>query len=224
MNEVIRNEIKEKIQEIFQPYYGLSTDCIKQKFQIKSSAKSINSIIISKIFDLPSLDLEVVKYMKDYFSFKTVCINDKNRVTESMSFPAINYYDMIKNDWENSITYKYFSSRLITIFTFRKNEDSTIFENVCFLELNSEELVHIGNVWRKVKDLIVSDSLVIGGKNNTSVENFPKKDENPIIHVRPHDNNTREGKVLLPNGSRIINYCFWLNNNFIEEKIKEKQL
>jgi len=56
--------------------------------------------------------------------------------------------------------------------------------------------------------MISNNLLEIGGKNGFSVENFPKKDDSSIVHVRPHDTNSSEGKVLLPNGQRIMNYCF----------------
>jgi hypothetical protein len=218
---------REKIISILDPkikrYLNYSVEDLKKVFEIKSNAKSINYLIISKIIDLKEMDLETALFLKKFTVFKTVCLNEKDKLVESMSFPAIDYYDMVKNDWLNSAVYKYFSTKTIVIFVFKKNRNDIKFVDAKYLNLSQDELNEIFLVWEKVKNMIINDTIIIGGKNGFSVENFPKKEDNPITHIRPHDQNTSEGRVLLPNGKRIINYCFWLNNSFIEKKILEER-
>ena len=70
--------------------------------------------------------------------------------------------------------------------------------------------------------MLINDELEFGGLHKISVVNFPKKNMDSVFHVRPHDNNTQVAKVILPNGKYTINYCLWLNNDYIERKLKEK--
>lgn len=217
--------IKDKVNDILESkidrYINYSIDDLKLLFKINSNAKNINSLIISKIIDLTELDNETVLFLRKHAVFKTVKLKENNKLTESMSFPSIDYFNMIKNDWKNSAIYKYFSSKVIVIFVFKNKGEITTFIGVMYLLLSEEELAQIFLVWDRVKNMIINDELILGGKHGFSVNNFPKKNENLVAHVRPHDRDTSEGRVLLPNGKRIINYCFWLNNNFIENKIKE---
>lgn len=216
---------EEKIYDILHSriikYINFTVSDLKKIFDIKSKAKSINSLIISKIIDLSEIDLETTLFLKKYTVFKTVSLTTNEKLIESMSFPAIDYYDMVKNDWRNSALYNYFSTKTIVVFVFQKEENDSRLINVKYLKLNEEELHQIFLVWEKVKNMVNNDMLIIGGKNGFSVENFPKKEDNAITHIRPHDQNSSDGRVLLPNGKRIINYCFWLNNNFVESKINE---
>ena len=56
-----------------------------------------------------------------------------------------------------------------------------------------------------------------GGVTN----NLPKKSESTVAHVRPHG---RDGddRLPLPDGRMMTKQCFWLNNSYIAEQIKEK--
>jgi len=214
---------KEKIIEILDSkisnYLNETALDLKNKFGIKSTAKSINSMIISRIIELNELSIETTMFLKKHAVFKTATVNQKNKLVESMSFPSIDYYDMQKNDWINSSVYKYFSTKVIVIFVFKKEETDSRLIDVVYLELSDFEINEIFLIWEKVKNMVNNDTLIIGGKSGFSVENFPRKEENQVTHIRPHDQNSSEGRVLLPNGKRIINYCFWLNNNFLETKL-----
>lgn len=216
-----RNEIIEKVNQKISRYLNYSVEDLKTILGIKSKAKSINYIIISKMLDLNDFDAETLVFLKNFSVIKTVNLTENNKVIESMSFPTIDYYDMINNNWESSAVYKYFSTRTIVIFIFKKINLDTKFIGVKYLNLSKNELEQIKIVWSSVKNMIKENKLKIGGKGGYSVENFPKKEDNPVTHIRPHDSNSLSGKVLLPNGERIIKYCFWLNNNFIEKKVKE---
>ncbi|HHX67948.1 MAG TPA: hypothetical protein GX708_07840 [Gallicola sp.] len=217
-----RDKVINIINPIVQRYLNYSVAKLKEVFDIKSKAKSINSLIISKLINLEGLDIESTLFLKKFAVFKTVNLSPNNKLVESMSFPSIDYYDMIKNEWHKSSVFKYFSTKTIVIFVFKKEENDARLIKVKYLNLSNDELKEISSVWEKVKYLVINDKLIIGGKHGFSVENFPKKENNYVAHIRPHDRNAMEGRVLLPNGKRIINYCFWLNNTFLQSKINEE--
>jgi hypothetical protein len=218
-DENFRYNVLALIQAKANQYIGFAQDDLKSKFQIFSNAKNINSIIISRMIDLTAIAPEYLLYIKKNCVFKTAVLSENNKISESMSFPAIDYYDMLKNDWKDSQIFKYFSQKTFCIFIFKREGNIQRFLNVFFLKLGGDEISQIYSIWLKVKNLVANNEITLGGKNGFSVENYPKKEEGSVVHIRPHDSNSAEGKVLLPSGQRIMNYCFWLNNNYIESKI-----
>ncbi len=218
-NLVDEVSVEKYIQDRISEFKGLTITQLKEKFKINSTSKSLNSMLISRIVSLENIDIESLLFLKKHYVFKTVKVTAKNKVTESMSFPAIDYYDMLKHDWNNSNTYKYFSEKTFLLFIFKESENDSILIDFITLKFSKLDLSEIFLVWEKVKNMLINNTLIIGGKFGYSVENFPKKNENGLIHVRPHDNDSKVGKILLPDGRKIINYCFWLNNTFIENKI-----
>lgn len=212
--------LKEELVERSKPYIGMNQEQLKAEFGILSTAKSINSMIVNKMIDVERMHPELVKLFKERFVFKTVVTNKNGQVTQSMSFPAINYEDMITNNWEDSETYVYFVQKNICLFVFENTNGTITFSSLKFLQLTDVDIYNILLVWEKTKNLIINDKLILGGKYGYSVENFPSKSENNVAHIRPHDSDSQRGKVFLPNGKKTIKYCFWLNNKFIERKIK----
>jgi hypothetical protein len=49
---------------------------------------------------------------------------------------------------------------------------------------------------------------------------LPKQAENPVAHVRPHGRNAAD-KLPLPDGRMMTKQCFWLNNSYVANQIKE---
>lgn len=82
----------------------------------------------------------------------------------------------------------------------------------------------------ETRNIIKEGRLTVDIVNGTLQNNFPKKTDNPVSHVRPHGQ-TRFGSVnLLPEGTHVNvkssdgslvwpyedkypDHCFWLNKN-----------
>ena len=47
-------------------------------------------------------------------------------------------------------------------------------------------------------------------RNGKNYKNFPKTAENPVCHVRPHAQNSKD-TYELPDGRQYPKQCFWLN-------------
>jgi len=91
-------EINFLIKEKTKKFINIDTEELKRIFSIYSKAKNGNSMIILKMMSLQDISSQEFNYMKNFYVFKTVVLTEKNKVKESMSFPAINYFDMLKND------------------------------------------------------------------------------------------------------------------------------
>ena len=58
------------------------------------------------------------------------------------------------------------------------------------------------------------NGLHIEKRNGKNYNNFPKSSENPVCHVRPHAQNSKD-TYELPDGRQYPKQCFWLNNSYI---------
>jgi len=221
MEKETLTKIKTIINNRIIDFIRLSVDIIKEKLDIHSIAKNLNSMLIKKMLGLQMLSYEEMTLLKNRVIFKTVSTRNNGFVKESMSFPKINFSDMMKNSWVKSEVYNCFSEKIIVLFIFEKSKYETIFKNVKYLELSENEIGKIAILWHKVKELILTNQYKLGGKHGYSITNLPGSKENDVAHIRPHDQNANNAKVRLPNGQMTINYCFWLNRKFIENNIKE---
>ena len=89
--------------------------------------------------------------------------------------------------------------------------------------------------WEKIQEtvgngVIFTKKFQKDGKEFVIENNLPDKEDNPIMHIRPHaakryyylnngeiiGNNPKNGD-LLPDGQIMTKQCFWLNNNYIIE-------
>ncbi len=50
--------------------------------------------------------------------------------------------------------------------------------------------------------------------------NLPKASESRVAHVRPHGRDSTD-TAPLPTGGSMTKQCFWLNNSYVAEQIKE---
>ena len=57
---------------------------------------------------------------------------------------------------------------------------------------------------------------------NNEYDNLPKISESPILHVRPHGQNSKD-VYPTPDGKYSTKKCFWLNANYIKKQIEESE-
>ena len=96
-----------------------------------------------------------------------------------------------------------------------------MFDRVKFWNIPNNDLEEVRTVWERTVQTIREGVELIptatGVKNN-----LPKQSENRVSHVRPHGRDGGDDKLPLPDGRMMTKQCFWLNNTYIAEQIKEK--
>ena len=75
-------------------------------------------------------------------------------------------------------------------------------------------------VWKKTQK-VLCEGLQIEKKNGKYYNNFPKSSENPVCHVRPHAQNSKD-TYELPDGRQYPKQCFWLNNSYILSQLDDR--
>lgn len=171
---------------------------------------------------------------------KAIRINENNKMRESMSFPSFKFKELIAQEWEDSDLYNYFDQTKFLFVVFKEQGNNYLLKgcqlwNMPFNDLNSTVFEGWINIKNRIKDGIKFD--VKYQKNKKIItNNLPKKNDNPIVHIRPHaqksafkftdpyiisilstdtiGNLFRDANEL-PDGQWMTTQSFWINNSYI---------
>lgn len=176
------------------------------------------------------------EFVKANIVVKVVRIEHDLSMNESISLPPFNFMEFADETWEESQVYNYFSETKFFFVVFAKDKDvyrlyKYFFWNMPFHDLN--EIVREGweNIHYLVRNKMVKFWLKETKRGYIVKNNLPKKNDNPIIHIRPHAqesayairmNNGSLYKVgnvgrdanMLPQGDWMTTQSFWINNNY----------
>ena len=221
------------INSAFSKYKGMSESALKKEFGIESSSKNCFETISSKILNLKGKMNKSEEFLKGNVVAKTIRVEEKGTIKESMSFPNFEFVKLANETWEDSELREIFYGTKFLFIVYKKHGDEYCFDRVKFWNMPVDILdTKVKEVWEKTKEVILSgnivDNVYVGNdgltKNKT---NFPGLGFNGVCHVRPHAKNA-EDAYLLPkpdNLTGMVKYtkqCFWLNASFIKSIIEEK--
>ena len=139
-----------------------------------------------------------------------------------MSFPAFQFKELIKENWEDSTFGNYLRDTRFFFVVYKEDDNEELhvrggqFWNIPYEDLE----IDVKNVWEETKR-VISEGLIISEVNGRRVNNLPKQKDNRVSHVRPHAKNA-EDTYELPDGRRYTKQCFWLNNSYIYEQINSE--
>ncbi|MEG0005543.1 MAG: Sau3AI family type II restriction endonuclease [Peptostreptococcaceae bacterium] len=172
------------------------------------------------------------EFLKANIVVKSIRIEENGNMIESMSFPAFKFKDFISESWENSHLFNYFNETSFLFVVYKKSGDSYILKgsqiwNMPYNDLNT--IVYNG--WNNIRN-VIENGVHFTPKPTKSglviLNNLPKKEDNPIVHIRPHAQKSAylfsNGKTIgnihknaneLPDGQWMTTQSFWINNNYI---------
>ena len=216
------------IQEIISKYKGMSQIELKIHFEIDSTAKNLNDLIIRKMFGVRGNLSKTDEFMKANIVPRTVRIEENGRIKESMPFSAFRFDELIKEEWDDSVIKNTLETTKYMFFIFKKYKDTYIFIGI---KLWNMPIANIENdvklVWDKTKKVIIDGNIVkeIDSKGNR-ITNFPRMIDNNVCHVRPHARNSKDTFPLpfndkLTGVSSYTKHSFWLNNKYLEFILNE---
>lgn len=217
----------EFVNNVVNKYKGKTQQELMELFNIESSAKSINSIIVSRMFGVKGSLTETEEFLKANIIPKTVRIEENGRIRESMPFPAFKYTELINQEWETSDLRETLESTKYLFFVFKMENNEYVFKGIKLW--NVPELVidnEAQTMWLKTVDVIKSGNIVKSLTNGYRETNFPGVTENKVCHVRPHARDAQDTYPLpvadnLTGATEYTKHCFWLNRNYLEEILRE---
>ena len=216
------------VDSVFQKYKNMSQKELIKLFEIDSKAKNINSILVSRMFGVNGLLSKTDEFLKANIVPKTVRVEEDGKIIASMSFPTFKYTELVNEDWENSEFRNLLETIKYMFFVFKKEKDDYIFKGIKLWNMPEQTIDNeVRKVWLKTKDVILNGNIVKWfDDKGRRVTNFPGMSENGVCHVRPHAQNAQD-VYKLPVKDKITGleeytkHCFWINNKYIEEVLKD---
>lgn len=226
--EIIVNRISE--------YVGKSDLEIAKLFNIdaKKSGKSLWITLAFQMLGIKSNKAE--EFEKANIVVKAIRLEENGTMKESSSLPHISFQKLVDEEWDNSNLLRYFEETKFFFVVFKKVNNQYILKGSQLWNMPAEHIQNeVRDGWTKIQN-IFKEGIKLTISGNTVQNNLPKKNDNPIIHIRPHaslsyyqfyDGSTfGSGSVRdadeLPDGRWMTKQSFWLNNTYILSVLDEK--
>ena len=198
-----------------------------KEFNIDSKAKNINSMIISRMFNVKSKLQDTDEFQKANIIPKTIRIEENGRIKESISFPAFKFTDIVEQSWEDCDLREQLETTKYMFFVFKKEKGEYIFKGIKLWNMPETDIeIPVMEMWKKTYNAIKTGNIVKSITNGIRKTNFPGMSENEVCHVRPHGRNAKDVNKLpvadkLTGATEYTKHCFWINNTYIKDIFKE---
>lgn len=196
-------------------YYNKSVaelcDLFDVKFQKKP--KNLEAMLAYRILGIKGNHAE--EFEKANVVVKTIRIAENNKIKENMSFPTFKFKELVKEEWEDSTFGNYLRETRFLFVVYKFDQQGELRLKGCqFWNIPYDDLEgNVKLVWERTQK-ILCEGLKVEKRNGKNYNNFPKSTENPVCHVRPHGQNSKD-TYELPDGRWYPKQCFWLNNSYI---------
>ena len=195
---------------------------LKTHFAVESSAKNLNEVLLSKMLGIQGKIAYTEEFQKAGIVPKTIRVRKNGTIKENMSFPTFDFIELSREEeWEESNLYNYLAPTKFLFIIFQENEEGElVFERVKLWNIPNRDLEEVRRVWERTVQTI-REGVVLEQTSRGVTNNLPKQSESAVAHVRPHGRDGND-RLPLPDGRMMTKQCFWLNNAYIAEQIKEK--
>ena len=216
------------VENVIKKYKGKTQKELMEEFNIDSNAKNLNGMLIARMFNVKSRLRDTDEFQKANIVPRTVRVEENGHIKESMPFPYFNYESFKTTEWEDSELKEELETTKYMFFVFKKKDDDYVFTGIKLWNMPELTLENeVKNMWNKTKNVVLSGNIVKkvdeNGKRDT---NFPGMSDNGVCHVRPHARDSKD-TLSLPVADKLTGlteytkHCFWLNNKYLEEILKE---
>ena len=218
---------EEYVNNIINKYKGKSQKELMKELSINSNAKNINSLLINKMFNVRSNLAETEEFQKANIIPKTIRIEENGRIKESISFPAFKYTDIVNQDWKTCDLREELETTKYMFFVFKKVNNEYIFKGIKLWNMPELDIeTSVMEMWKATYNTIKSGNMVKSITNGKRKTNFVGLSDNEVCHVRPHGRNSKDVYPLpvkdkLTGASCYTKHCFWINNNYLKEILKD---
>lgn len=217
----------EFVLNIIAKYKGKSQNELMKEFNIDTKAKNVNSMLISRMFNVKSKLSETEEFQKAKIIPKTIRIEENGRIKESISFPYFKYTEIVNQDWETSDLREELETTKYMFFIFKMENGEYIFKGIKLWNMPEIDIeTSVMEMWKKTYNTIKTGNIVKSIENGIRKTNFVGMSENNVCHVRPHGRNANDVYKLpvadkLTGATEYTKHCFWINNNYIRKIFNE---
>ena len=215
------------VNNVINKYKGKSQSELINIFNIDSSSKNINGIIVSRMFNVNGRLADTEEFQKANIIPRTIRIEENGKIKESLPFPAFKFTDIIKEEWNNCKLKEDLETTKYMFFVFKKENNDYIFKGIKLWNMPQLDIdTYVKNMWINTYNVIKSGNIIKSIDNGIRKTNFPGISDNKVCHVRPHARDSKDTyplpvKDILTGVSEYTKQCFWLNNTYIEDILEE---
>lgn len=219
-DELQNKTFEESLYDKIKSFIGKSKTELINKFGLNPKSKDVIERIFAKMLGIKGKVNDTDEFQKANITCKTIRVNEDNTITESMSFPAFKYKEIILEEWETSTLRNTFSENKYLFVIFKEKNNEFYFSGIKLWNMPLSILDNeVKSVWDKTVEVIKSGNIV-KSVGKTRKTNFPGMKENGVAHVRPHGRDTKDVFELpvvdrLTGNKTYTKHCFWLNNKYI---------
>jgi len=200
-------------------YIGKTQKNLCEYFDVNIKSKNANELIISKMFGNKGKISQSNEFKKANIIAKTIKVEKNGSIKESMSFKTFKFNEIINEQWEDSYMFNLFSTTKFMFIIFKYNSNNElVFNKIKFWNMPYNDLLEFKKVWEKTKKILINGLIIHISPNGYQKNNFPKRKDSPIGHVRPHGQNAQD-TYSLPTVGSYTKQSFWLNNTYIKSQL-----
>ncbi len=225
--ELHNKTFEESLYDKIKSFIGKSKTELIKKFGLNPKSKDVIERIFAKMLGIKGKVNDTDEFQKANITCKTIRVNEDNTITESMSFPAFKYKEIIQEEWDTSTLRNIFSENKYLFVIFKEKNNEFYFSGIKLWNMPLSILENeVKSVWDKTVEVIKSGNIV-KSVGKTRKTNFPGMKENNVAHVRPHGRNSKD-VFELPVADKLTGckvytkHCFWLNNKYLEKILNDE--
>lgn len=225
--ELHNKTFEESLYYKIKSFIGKSKTELIKKFGLNPKSKDVIERIFAKMLGIKGKVNDTDEFQKANITCKTIRVNEDNTITESMSFPAFKYKEIIQEEWDTSTVRNIFSENKYLFVIFKEKNNEFYFSGIKLWNMPLSILDNeVKSVWDKTVEVIKSGNIV-KSVGKTRKTNFPGMKENNVAHVRPHGRNSKD-VFELPVADKLTGckvytkHCFWLNNKYLEKILNDE--
>ena len=220
--------IDEFVNSVISKYIGKTQTELKQLFNLESTAKNINGILINKMFNVKGNLSETEEFLKANIIPRTIRVEQNGKIKESFPFPSFEYTKLVEEEWETSELRNLLETTKYMFFIFENNGNDYVFKGIKLWNMPELDIeTNVKTMWLETQKVVSSGNIVWSiDQKGIRTTNFAGMASNPVCHVRPHARDASDTYPLpVPDTvtglKDYTKHCFWLNNKYIEEIVKK---
>lgn len=193
-----------------------------------TTAKNLNSMIVARMFNVKSNLRQTDEFQKANIVPKTIRVEEDGTIEQSMSFPCFDFFEVANTKFEDSNLKEELETTKFMFFIFKKAHNDYIFKGIKLWNMPLQLIeTNVKEMYEKTQKVILNGNIVKGiRKDGKRITNFPGMKENKVCHVRPHGQNSDDMNPLpvkdkFTGLNEYTKQCFWINNKYLEEILKE---
>ena len=221
------NSFNEFVNNVVNKYKGKTQKELMNEFGLDSNAKNINSMLVSRMFNVKSKLAETEEFQKANIIPKTIRIEENGRIKESISFPYFKYTEIVNQNWEDSDLKEELETTKYMFFIFKMENEEYVFKGIKLWNMPEIDIeTSVMDMWKKTYNTIKTGNIVKSIENGIRKTNFVGMSENKVCHVRPHGRDAKDTCKLpvsdkLTGATEYTKHCFWINNAYIRNIFDE---